>query len=157
MQELAAIIAPHQAHLDLMAHKQLLTTPSISAHHKLLTYDPKQKIFRLLQSRDNFHSTIHVNPEKYFEEVFNRIELIEQKREEALSIAQKLSQIEEKDQKTFLNHVVIPALKEDPMGAEKLLDKASERYLIGGVLSAEYLATHLSQKDKEDIKHKVLE
>ena len=53
--------------------------------------------------------------------------------------------------------MVIPALKEDPMGAEKLLDKASERYLIGGVLSAEYLATHLSQKDKEDIKHKALE
>ena len=29
--------------------------------------------------------------------------------------------------------------------------------MIGGVLSAEYLATHLSKKDKEEIKHKALE
>jgi len=29
--------------------------------------------------------------------------------------------------------------------------------LIGGVLSAEYLATHLSKKDKEEIKQKALE
>ena len=83
--------------------------------------------------------------------------MIEEKREEALSVAEKLAQIEEKDQQTFLHQIVIPALKHDPLGAEKLLDKASEHYLIGGVLSAEYLATHLSKKDKEEIKHKALE
>ena len=127
-----------------MAHKQLLATPAIAANHKLVTYDPKQKIFQLLHSKDNQHHTVHVNPEKYFEEVFQRISMIEKKREEALSVAEKLAQIEEKEQQTFLHHVVIPALKHDPLGAEKLLDKASEHFLIGGVLSAEYLATHLS-------------
>jgi len=77
--------------------------------------------------------------------VFKRIAKIEEKREEALSVAQKLAEIEEREQKTFINQIVIPALKHDPLGAEKLLDKASEHYLIGGVLSAEYLATHLSK------------
>jgi hypothetical protein len=132
-----------------LAHKELLATPSIAEHHKLVTYDPKQQIFSLLSTKNDKPHTVHVNPEKYFEEVFKRIAIIEEKREEALSVAEKLAQIEEKEQSTFLNHVVIPALKLDPLGSEKLLDKASEHYLIGGVLSAEYLATHLSQKDKE--------
>ena len=52
--------------------------------------------------------------------------MIVEKREEALSVAEKLAQIEEKDQQSFLHHDVIPALKHDPIGAEKLLDKASE-------------------------------
>ena len=85
------------------------------------------------------------NPTKYFEEVFQRIEKIEEKREEALKVAEKLAQIEEREQQTFFLHVVVPALKLDPLGAEKLLDKASEHYLIGGVLAAEYLATHLTK------------
>ena len=134
-----------------------METPSISSNHKLVAISRKQNNLHLHHSQDDKHHTVHVNPEKYFEEVFKRITLIEEKREEALSIAEKLASIEEREQKTFLNHIVIPALKQDPLGAEKLLDKASEHYLIGGVLSAEYLATHLSAKDKEEIKHKALE
>jgi len=76
--------------------------------------------------------------------VFQRIAKIEEKREEALTVAEKLAEIEDREQQTFLHQIVIPALKHDPLGAEKLLDKASEHYLIGGVLSAEYLATHIS-------------
>jgi hypothetical protein len=83
--------------------------------------------------------------------------MIEKKREEALTVAEKVAQIKEKEQHDFLNQVVLPALKLDPLHAEKLLDKASEHFLIGDVLSAEYLATHLSAKDKEEIFHKALE
>ena len=49
-------------------------------------------------------------------------------------------------------NILIPAMKKDPLAIEYALDKASNHYLLGGMLSAAFLTEHISEKDKHDIR-----
>ena len=77
---------------------------------------------------------------------------IKEKREQAITKAEKIGATLYKEQNDFMMNVLIPAMKKDPLAIYYALEKVSNHYLLGGLLSPAFLTQNISENDRYDIR-----